>query len=302
MLDTLLQVDPRTIIPPYNILDRSNRNHPDLSATRQIYGQQVPCLDSLLTAKRYFSRLSPRLDNGFVYCSCIIAQTIPFADVMTNASASLANLGIGLWPKACDHETAVDVAWFLYSTRFQEADRLLTLLSKLIGEKISIKYKNVRTTTFNKKDPNDISEPTRALHVEAPIERASEIRAKLRRLYGKGTRSFPDGTKMRIIPTFKAVFSSEGKSGFGTLVSLQSALQQKIATGNSWEFNSNLALDEICPADGKTLRELIMEIPSSSDSTIPLFHSVDKMWRSERGVCFTSHLSMKQMQECTLLV
>jgi hypothetical protein len=191
---------------------------------------------------------------------------------MTNASALLANLGIGLWPKACDHETAVDVAWFLYSTRFQDADRLSTLLSKLIGEKISIQYKNVRTTTFNKKDPNDISEPTRALHVEAPIERASEIRAKLRRLYGKGTRSFPDGTKMRIIPTFKAVFSSEGKSGFGTLVSLQSALQQKIATGNSWEFNSNLALDEICPTDGKTLRELIMEIPSPSDSTIPLFH------------------------------
>jgi hypothetical protein len=59
MLDTLLQVDSRTIIPPYNILDRSNRNQLDLSATRQIYGQQVPCLDSLLTAKRYFSWLSP---------------------------------------------------------------------------------------------------------------------------------------------------------------------------------------------------------------------------------------------------
>jgi hypothetical protein len=30
-----------------------------------------------------------------------------------------------------------------------------------------------------------------------------------------------------------------------------------------------------------------MEIPSPSDPAIPLFHSVDKMWRSKRGVCFT---------------
>jgi hypothetical protein len=85
--DIVLQGDPKTLIPPYFELDRSDNSVPDLSPSFN-----VEALDSYYSLKRYFSRLSPRSEEGFV----------------------------SLWPKASDHELATDMGWLLYSTRQQE--------------------------------------------------------------------------------------------------------------------------------------------------------------------------------------
>jgi hypothetical protein len=46
-------------------------------------------------------------------------------------------------------------------------------------------------------------------------------------------------------------------------------------------------LDRPEPTTGHSLCNLIMSIPSQIFPGTPLFHTVDKQWRSENGVTFT---------------
>ena len=75
--DIVLQGDPKSIIPPYFDLDRSDKSVPDLCSTFN-----VAALDSYYSLKRYFSRLFPRSKDGFVWCSIILAQSVSFASFM----------------------------------------------------------------------------------------------------------------------------------------------------------------------------------------------------------------------------
>lgn len=282
-LEILLQADPKTIIPPYYELERGNKDIPDISSTFQI-----SAIESFSTLKRYVTRLNSRDEKGNVYGSIIIAQTKPFHEIAERAAHSLQNQGFGIWPKSCDHEISTDIGWFLYSLRQQDDQRLSTLLSDLIQEPIGLKWKQIRTTTgYVKRDPNDTSEKAKALHVEGPADRAHEIRAKLSQYYGASSTVFPDGTKMRFIPPFNTIVSSNNKMKFPTLVARQLAINQRIGTGTSGELVTYLALDKQNPNTGRTLRQVLMDIPSSNHENVPVFHSMDRQWRSENVITFT---------------
>jgi hypothetical protein len=127
------------------------------------------------------------------------------------------NQDMGIWPKACDHEIATDVGGLLYSMRQQDEEHLALLLSDVTGEKLGIEWKTIRTSgSFKKKDPSDTSHIAHALHKEWTAERAQEIRNELRKFYGSASKEFPDGTKMRLIPSFSTIISSSSKIKFGT--------------------------------------------------------------------------------------
>jgi hypothetical protein len=48
------------------------------------------------------------------------------------------NQAFGLWPKASDYETAMDLGWLLYSTRYQDEESLSDLFSQLTRECIQV--------------------------------------------------------------------------------------------------------------------------------------------------------------------
>jgi hypothetical protein len=68
------------------------------------------------------ARLSPRPEEGFVWSSIILAQSIPFASFMEKTRHFLENQEFSLWSKASDHELATDIGWLLYATRQQEEE------------------------------------------------------------------------------------------------------------------------------------------------------------------------------------
>ncbi len=194
--DIVLQGDNKSLIPPYFELDRVDNSVPDISSMFK-----VEALDSYYSLKRYFSRLSPRTEEGFVWCSIILAQSVSFNTFMEKTRHSLENQSFSLWPKASDHELAADIGWLLYSTREQEEERIAEMVSALTGEKIGAKWRAIRTTdgSNRSRDKNKDASPLicmQVIHLECAADCAQELRNKLSKWYGSSSTKFPDGTKM----------------------------------------------------------------------------------------------------------
>jgi hypothetical protein len=131
----MLAADASTIIPAYLEMDRNDRAHPDLT---QEY--QVSSVEDFSTIKRYFSRLSSRNEaTGKVYCSVILAQSIPFASIINSSLNALARDELGLYQWASDHEAPGEIGWLCYSVRPQDEESLSSLLSDLCDEHIGVK-------------------------------------------------------------------------------------------------------------------------------------------------------------------
>jgi hypothetical protein len=208
-LEIALQVDPKTIMPPYLELDRNDRSVTDLSQAFT-----VSSIDSYHALKKYFFRLSPRDDEGVSWCSSILAQAMPFSAFMDKAKYSLENNDFSLWPKASDNENTTDVGWLLYSTRAQDEERLSALLSEITGEHIGVKWKPIRSSNakIRKKDQTPNKVKVKALHVECTVDRLQEVRDKLTLWYSSSSRKFPDGMKMRLVPTISAMTSINNRT------------------------------------------------------------------------------------------
>jgi hypothetical protein len=282
--ETVFQADSKTIIPPYLELDRGDKNVIDISSAFP-----VASVDSFHALKKYFFRMSSRNKDGLSWCSVILALSTPFSQFIEKVRYSLENQNFSLWPKASDNENAVDIGWLLYSTRHQDEERLAAIYSQFTGYCIGVNWKPIRTSsvTNRKKDPQDTSEKVNALHVECAIDKVQEVHQKLSIWYDSVSTRFPDGTKMRLVPTYNSILAASNKSKFASCLARQAALSSGIPTGTTWEMLTNLFLDKMDPVTGYTFRDVIMSISPTDDQAIFLFHSVDKQWRSDNVVTFT---------------
>lgn len=210
--EIVLQADPKTILPPYLELDRADKSVPDLSTAFPISS-----IDSLHALKKYFFCMSPRDEGGVSWCSIVLAQAVPFQIFMDKVKYSLKNQDFSLWPNASNNKNATDVGWLLYSTRSQDEEQLAALLTSKTGENISIKWKPIRISGGSRrKDTGTPAEKNYALHVECAMDRLQDVKDKSVNWYGSSSSTFPDGTKMRLEPTFSSVTSMNNKTKFAS--------------------------------------------------------------------------------------
>jgi len=229
--DIALQADPLMVIPPYFALDRNDRTVPHLTASCM-----VSALDSFSSIKGYFSKLSSRNNKGNIYCSDILTQNITFNDFMDKARSALINLDYGIFPKASDHKETAEIGWLLHSTRYQDEERLSEMISNLVQEKIGAKWRPIRTNERFKKNPDDPTKRKFAIHLEGSSQKACIIRQKLARWYGSKAKIFPDGTKMRLVPSFQSIISFTYKTNNASLVACQAALSKGLCYSSTWDF------------------------------------------------------------------
>jgi len=226
-LDIVLQADPKTIIPPYLELDRNDKSVSNISSAFP-----VTALESYHSIKKYFFRLSPRDEEGISWCSIILAQSLSFSQFIDKAKYSLENNDFSIWPKASDNENTTDAGWLLYSTRAQDEERISALLSSIIGENLGVKWKPIRVSsgiTRRKDQPAD-QEKIKALHVECLVDRLQEVKDKLSRWYSSTSTNFPDGTKMRLVPTINSLTSMNNRTKFASCIARQAALNAGLAS------------------------------------------------------------------------
>jgi hypothetical protein len=208
--------------------------------------------------------------------------------VLDRTVSSLRNQEISIYTKATDHESPTDIGWFLYSTRFQDDERLTELLSAAVGEHVGVKWKQIRTTVgYQKPDPAIPIKQIKAFQVEGPSDKAHEIRNRLSRWYSSSSNEFLDGTKMRLIPPITNIFSRDGKLKIASLLTRQDALNTRLAHASTTEFASNLLIYKPSPHSFKSLRQTMTEIKSSKFPNSSVFHSSDRLYGSDRSVCFT---------------
>jgi len=179
----------------------------------------------------------------------------------------------------------------LYSTRSQDEERLTALLSKVTGENIGVKWKPIRANTFSsrKKEKQDPEETVRALHVECAVDRLQEVWDKLNIWYSSASTKFPDGTKMRLVPTITSVTSLSNKTKFASCIARQAALNAGLASAITREISTNLLLDQKDPTTKKTFREVLMGITPEKKTGTTLFHTIDKQFKSDSIVNFQFH-------------
>jgi hypothetical protein len=128
----MLAADSTTIIPDYLERDRNDRTQLDLS---QDY--QVSSVGGFAMLKRYFSGLSSRNEStGKVYCSSILAQSIPFAAIINFSLNALVRDELGLYQWASDLKGPGEIGWLCYSVHPQDEESLSSLLSKWCDEQI----------------------------------------------------------------------------------------------------------------------------------------------------------------------
>ncbi len=273
------------MIPPYYELDCSNTSFFDLSNSFKISE-----VESFSKLKQYFSRLGSRNPNtGFVYCSCIVASSMPHTALMTKVSQILQESKLSLWPRSCDHENVGRIGWLLYSLQDMDINRLKSLLTSLTGSEIGAKWMKISLEPGSKRDHKSAGEdPTKALVLEGPQDNIYELRELLSNWYGSKSTSFPDAVQMRLIPPLDALSDANRQENYGAALAKQASFVAKMGKGSSWEFSSNLILDKPEPTTGLSLRQLIMAIPSSQHPNYPLFHCVNRGWKEGSTVVFHS--------------
>ena len=209
---------------------------------------------------------------------------------MDKAKSSLENNEFSLWPKASDNENTTDVGWLLYSTRVQDEERLLSLLSRLTGENLRVKWKPIRANNANiKKKDQPAEEKVKALHVECAVERLQEIKDKLNHWYSSSFTRFPDGTKMRLVPTISSVTSLDNRVKFASCLARQAALTAGLASAVTREISTNLLLDKKDPSTNKSFLQILMEITPENKPGSTLFHTIDRQFKSDVVVNFQFH-------------
>jgi hypothetical protein len=212
---------------------------------------------------------------------------ISFGELMDICRSSLMNMDFGIFTKACDHEVTAEIGWLLYSNRQQEEERILELLPNLIREKIGVKGQPICSNDCNRKEDQAEAARVFALHIEGAADKAVYLCKKLSTWYGASCRTFPNGTKIRLVPPYNAILSCTHKGKFAALIARQAALSSRLCSGSTWELSTNLILDHPEPSTRTTLRKIIMDVHSQILPDTPLFHLVDRLWRSTNSISFS---------------
>jgi hypothetical protein len=102
-------------------------------------------------------------------------------------------------------------------------------MSSLSGEKIGAKWKPICTTDGVNRIKDKVSNASRvyAIHLESAADSTQEAQKKLSKWYGSASKSFPDGTKMRLVPLFNTILSLGNRQKYASLIARQAALNSR---------------------------------------------------------------------------
>ena len=105
---------------------------------------------------------------------------------------------------------------------------------------------------------------------------------------------------MRWVPPFNTILSMANRGRYATLIARQEALTSCMGAGTTWEMTMNLLLDKPHPILGVSMHHILMNIPSVSNPSKPLFNAIYQQWQSNNVVNFCFLPKHKSVTKTTI--
>jgi hypothetical protein len=236
---------------------------------------------------RYFPDAYFRPQPGSMYLNVYVGTSISqeelgirthhFFGTKTNRTR------VAFWKNAIPFEDVVEIGWLFRSTPGMSAEHIQKELLAHTGIHASLRWRLISIELKGKMD-KDLE--SRALHISVRREDANLAKAKFTKLvFARHRRShFIGGSPMRLIPLCKDV-SPRNKPKCIHYAGRQQNFIKELASAEIFDI---LQIDiKSVGLQGKTLRELILEIPLRESPSRQAFLSVDRaFYKSTVKLCF----------------
>ena len=232
---------------------------------------------SLSEIRVYFPRATPRESGGTLYFSAYMGHDKPFATLHNDISYWFGRSDVrgGWYYKQMQCEDTVALGWLVYSPREIDVLILAAQIEKETKVKVGLRYKTIAVEQGRVLSPE---ERVMALHIEVNASTESFDRPRIEALYGSKKESgWPLGIKMRLVPERRDTANLRTVPKLDRMRTRQDTFTKAV---RRFDDNTITVLDFVDADLGhKTLRQLIMEIPSTRNPKKQLFVSVDRKYR-----------------------
>ena len=227
----------------------------------------------------YFDSAYPRPLGGLHYINVRMGYGTNIPD-LRRASAHFFDLStnryrVGFWYKGLQHDNTAEVGWLLGSTPFMSPDRIAEDIYQRSKGKLQVGCRwhmiAIKGSTGNLPEAQRV----RAIHIEVKKEQLASATKYLGSLFSKHRVLDPViGTPMRLVPLVRAVSQPLTQSLCAYARQRQGVFLHVLRNNRVYTLGS---IDFRSPRMGnKSIRDLIMTIPSNSDPSRNLFLSCDK--------------------------
>jgi hypothetical protein len=236
---------------------------------------------------RYFPDAYFRPQPGTMYLNVYVGSSISYEELGKRTQyffgSNSNRTRIGIWKNAIPFEDVVEIGWLFRSTPGMSAEQIQKELLGHTGIHAALRWKLISIGVKGKLTEELES---RALHISVRRDDCNLAKAKFTKLvFARHRRShFIGGSPMRLIPLYKDV-SPRNKIKCVHYAGRQQNFLKEIMIADMFDI---LQIDiHSVGLNGRTLRELILEIPLRDSPTRQAFLSADRSFNgSTVKLCF----------------
>jgi hypothetical protein len=291
----LKEADDKLIIYPWRL-----RNHGQYKALSG--PSKLPNTKELIN--RYFSDAYFRPHPGSMYVRVFIGSSISEEELGIRThyffGASKNRTRVAFWKNHLQFEDTIEIGWLFRSTPGMSPETIQKELLAHTGIHAAVRWRMISVVEFKGDLPKNFQ--VKALHISVRREDGNLAKAKFTKLvFAKHRRShFIGGSPMRMIPISKDLSTRNQSKGL-YYCSRQQTFLQEIVIKETFDI---LQIDnQAIGLQGRTLRDLILEIPIRDAPNRQAFLSADRSFKqsSVRLVYYKKHNSECKSKISTLL-
>lgn len=235
----------------------------------------------LMSFRAYVNGAFPRPKGGKAFCKVLLAFNKSWTTIADNSNWWLQAYEHGLWKRSIQYENVVPIGWLLYSHKDIDSNKLQKEIELRTDLEVGIRYRKVKTGTWsNEKVPDN--EIVKALHLEVAEHDQEDAERILGEIYSSDSEEFFRGIRMRLVPEFDTVMNERAREKVRYLAARQLAWINGLDSMKTWEIAT---MELTTRENGKSIREMIMEIEHPRIPGKQLFHSIDMTYNQKGIVC-----------------
>lgn len=243
----------------------------------------VESLPTTITGlKKYFDGAKSPESSEHIYTKIRLGYSLQMQKVNFDADVQgwCKAQSIRMYQCSVQHPHVKSCAWLVYCPRTLNTQKWCQKVVQMYESTYGNKQKQpfqigLTWRALNGQYDVPRNEKLRAMHVDAPIESASEVKNFLRIISQK--KKWPLNVRFRVMDEYHRYMKDSTKQKYRYMVSKHKALMKQIGM---CECNQIINLDRQIGTSNMTLREIVQNIRDNTDN-FRIFASIDEKWNSD---------------------